>query len=136
LKSSAAKLLREVVGVDHAREAPSHVFLLIAPLPAAAPTFDAAQAVKDIDIAKPRSKAALRQCKLDNVRKVALIHSRGGFAFAARHFVARAKGARGSLTGSAPVSIKPIITIAQMNIATAAKRPVRVRIRLLIWPSF
>jgi hypothetical protein len=34
LKSVTTKLLREIVGVDHAREAPSDALLFVAPLPA------------------------------------------------------------------------------------------------------
>jgi hypothetical protein len=43
---SAAELLREVVGVDHAGETPAHILLLIAPLPATVAALDAAHAMK------------------------------------------------------------------------------------------
>jgi hypothetical protein len=55
-----AKPLGEVVGVDHACEAPPNVFLLVAPLPPTIPAFNAALAVKVVHSEKRVAEASVR----------------------------------------------------------------------------
>jgi hypothetical protein len=59
LNTRAAEPLRELVGVEHARETPTHVFPLITPLSPASPIFDAAQAVEVVDRIECAAEAAL-----------------------------------------------------------------------------
>jgi hypothetical protein len=83
---SSAELLREVISVDHARETPSDVFLFVAALTATAPAFDTAQAVEIMDCVERATKPTFRHRKLDDVRRVALIHARGDLALAAGYW--------------------------------------------------